>query len=265
MKFSVVHQISIITFFVPIPFQKVHSKLLQLMKSRNEIDLNAIADSVINEVNQQFTNQNEFYIAGHSFGTFVAMKIASMLEKRGKIGHVILIDGSPTHLFRLAQGFRRALQTGDPENDLIMVSFAQFCSNDQLDNFVKKLTTCSNLSAKIEVISELILAELKSNYSKEYLQNIIRAILNRLKLVMNLNFEKNELAGVIDAKLKSSITLIRPTQASFTDITEDYDLHKYTEQKVNVKYVNGNHLSVLENTELTNILNKITSQRAQES
>ncbi|XP_055326066.1 fatty acid synthase-like [Sitodiplosis mosellana] len=244
---------------------KIPSKLLQLMKSRNEIKLKAIADTIIDEVYGQFTNQNEYYIVGHSFGTYIAMKIASMLEKRGKVGHVILIDGSPTHLFRLAQGLRRTVQTGDPENDLIMVLFAHFCSTDMLDSFAKKLATCNSLLAKIELICEFVSSEFKTNYSKQYLYNITGAILNRLKLVMNLNFEKDEFAGVIDAKLKSSITLVRPTLASFTDIVEDYDLHKYTEQRVNVKYVDGNHLTVLENTELTNILNEITTQPTKES
>lgn len=235
------------------------------MKSRNEMDLNSIANTVIDEVYQRFADQNEYYIVGHSFGTYIAMKLASMLEKRGKIGHVILIDGSPSHLYRLAHGLRRAVQTGDAENDLIMVLFAHFCSTDLLDSFAKKLSTCNNLPTKIEIISEFVSTEFKINYSKQYLHNIIGAVLNRLKLVMNLNFEKNELAGVIDTKLKSFITLVRPTQASFTDIVEDYDLHKYTQQKVNIKYVDGNHLTVLKNIELTNILNKITSQRSNES
>lgn len=235
------------------------------MKSRNEIDLTAICTTVIDDVHQQFANQNEFYIVGHSFGTFVAMKIASMLEKRGKIGHIILIDGSPNHLFRLAQGLHRSIQTDNPENDLIMILFAHFLSNDRTESFTKKLTACNNLSMKIEVIGEFVSSEFKTNYTKQYLHNIIGAMLNRLKLVMKLNFENDSMAGILDAKLKSIITLIRPTQASFTDITEDYDLHKYTEQKVNVKYVDGNHLTVLENIELTHILNGITLQRSHAS
>lgn len=232
------------------------------MKSRNEIDIKAIADSVIDDVYHQFSNQNEFYLVAHSFGTITALKIASMLEKRGKLGHIILIDGSPHHLHRLLDGISRTIQSGNQENDLIMIIAAYFCSTHDI---AKKLMSCNNLSAKIELISDFILTDGKINYSKQYLCKMIGALLNRLKLVMNFNFDKNEMAGILDATLKATITLIKPTQASCTDIAEDYHLNKFTKQNVNIKYLDGNHLTVLENTKLINILNEITVQQTIES
>lgn len=232
------------------------------MKSRNEVDVKAIADTVINDIYHQFSNQNQYYLVAHSFGTITALKIASMLEKRGKLGHIILIDGSPHHIHRLVDGVRRTIQSGDQENDLIMIIVAYFCRTHDIAN---KLTSCNNLSAKIELVSDFILTECKINYSKQYLCKMIGALLNRLKLVMNFDFEKDEMAGILDAPLKASITLVKPTQASCTDIAEDYHLNKFTEQSVNIKYLDGNHLTVLENTELINILNEITAQKTIES
>lgn len=246
---------------------KAPAKLLQLMQSRNESVLDGIADSVIDKIYQSFEQQSAYYMVGHSFGALIALKIASMLEKRGKIGHIILIDGSPGYLSRLGQGLCRNIdhiRTAEIlENDLIMVLFTHFCSSDQLDRFSKKLTNCDendDLSTKIGLMSEFVTGEFKTAYSEKYLKNIMTAIVNRLKVVMNLNSQTDQLMGVMDRKLKSAITLIRPTQATFTEIAEDYDLHNYSEQKVNIKFVAGNHLTVLDNVELTDILNNITSR-----
>lgn len=228
------------------------------MKSRDQSDLDGIANSIIGDVNQMFTNQMKYYVIGHSFGTLVALRLASMLEKLGKIGHVILIDGSPDYLFKLADGVHKATKIHDNlEDNLIMILFMHFCGSDHSDVFVTKLMKCKSLSTKIELISEFISSEFKANYSKKYLLNHIEAILNRLKIVMSLNVEANELTDIVGNKLKSTITLIRPTHASFTKIADNYELHKYTQHKVNVKFIDGNHLSMLENIDLANILNDI--------
>lgn len=232
------------------------------MKSRNEIDVKAIAETVIDDVYHQFAKQNEYYLVAHSFGTITALKIASMLEKRGKSGHIILIDGSPHHIHRLADGLSRTVQSGDQENDLILIIVAYFCSTHDI---ASKLVSCNSLSAKMELVSDFILAECKINYSKQYLCKMIGALLSRLKLVMKFDFEKDEMAGILDKPLKASITLVKPTQASCIDIAEDYHLSKFTEQNVNIKYLDGNHLTVLENTELINILNEITVKQTIES
>lgn len=198
---------------------------------------------------------------GHSYGTLIALRIASMLEKLGKTGHIVLVDGSPEYLQRLAKGLRRAAQAKDNlENDLIMVIVTHFCKSEHFDEISNKIATHDNLASKLNLVIDFSLNEFKENYSPKYLHNIVVAILNRLKVVMNLNVKDNDIAAVMDKRLKAPITLIRPTQASFADIAEDYSLHKYTEQSVSIKYVEGNHLTVLENIELTNILNDLAAQ-----
>lgn len=43
----------------------------------------------------QLGNSKKFAIAAHSFGTLVALELASMLEELGYVGKLILIDGAP--------------------------------------------------------------------------------------------------------------------------------------------------------------------------
>lgn len=248
---------------------KIPAKLLQLMSSKDECDLNAIANSVRDDVIKLFDHQKRYFIVAHSYGTICALKLASVLEKRGKLGQVVIIDGAPRYLVKLLQGIRRnTSQTENLENDLIMVCFAHFCNSDQLDEFIKKLANCDKLSSKMELIADFVSVEFKTTYSAKYLVNVIVAVLNRLKALAKFNVlldNTDELTAVLDSKLKSPITLIRPSQTVISDISKDYDLHKYSECEINVKYVDGNHLTVIENVELSNILNGLTSSELIES
>lgn len=230
----------------------------QLMKSKLEDSLQRIADLAISDIQKCFTNQKRFYLLGYSFGSLIAVKIASMLEKRGQVGHVILIDGSPAYLKRLAQGLTKT-KTTDDDNLLIMVMFRHLCSSDLSEAFMARLSECTDWPMKVDLVVEFLSDEVVATYSREYLHDIIVAILNRLKVVISLNVTDDDVSGVIGSKLKSSITLVRPTQASFTDIIEDYGLNQYSEHAIDIKYVEGNHLTVLDNPELTNIINNVTS------
>lgn len=227
------------------------------MKSRNELSLDAIADSVIQEITEFFSNQKKYCVVAHSYGTLIAIKIAYLLEKFGKCGHIILIDGSPNYLKRMAQGLLRTTKIEDSTDVLIMVVFSQFCRSEFRNNFIAKLSQFSDVEQKIDLVMEFLSTEIKDKYSVEYIKKLAVAIMNRLKVVIGLNLEDGKISDVMENKLKSPITLIRPTQASFTDIDEDYSLHRYTEQEVNIKYVEGNHLTVLENPELTDIINSL--------
>lgn len=239
------------------------------MKSRDETDLDVIANSLIDEVSELFAQQKEYFIVGHSFGTLMAMKLAALLEKQGKLGKIVLIDGSPKYLLKLMEGIRRnASQTDNIENDLIMILYTHFCSCDHIDGFVKKLTNCDSISRKVALVTEFVSTEFKETYSEKYLIDVVVAVLNRLRSLVQLNKKMNEsdeLTAVIGGQLKSAITLIRPTQTSVADIAEDYDLNKYSENDVNIKYLDGDHLTVIENIELSNILNDLISHEQRES
>lgn len=213
-----------------------------------------------------FAGQKEFFIVGHSFGSLIALRIASMLEKLGKVGRLVLIDGSPEYLFRLTHGICQGNHVeGDIENDLFMILYFQICQSESVGDFVKGLIACKDITSKIDCLAQFTTPEFNEKYSKDYLYNVTVAILNRLKIIVTLDIGKDEMAGFLDTKLKSPITLIRPTEVSFADIEEDYNLNKFSENEVNVKYVEGHHLSVLENIELTNILNDIISQESSQS
>ncbi|XP_024868387.1 uncharacterized protein LOC112452421 isoform X2 [Temnothorax curvispinosus] len=57
-------------------------------------------------------------------------------------------------------------------------------------------------------------------------------------------------------RLKSSITLLKPTFPIVSFTEEDYGLHKVTEGKVQIHYVEGNHITMMDNDKIISAINE---------
>lgn len=95
----------------------------------------------------------------------------------------------------------------------------------------------------------------KAEYSKIYLKNFGYGLFNRLKMIL---YENNKCEK--DERIRSNITLIRPKVHLVSDIENDYGLMQYTDGQVAVSFVEGNHLSMIDNSELYTIINNICTQ-----
>lgn len=237
------------------------AKLLQLIKSGAETTIDGIVDVELDIVHRLLESQSKFVLVAHSFGTLVALKMAAQLERSGKIGHLILIDGSPTIIADMSRVFIRSAHCTDQIDDkIIEVIFNHLMDSiDKEREFLAKLklATEENWSAKVQLIIDYCSDEIRSAYSTEYLTNIITAISNRIKLAINAENGADPFVGMV---LKSPITLLRAMEAPVVDLTDDYGLQIYTEHKVNVLYIDGNHSSMLENGDLARAINRIADE-----
>ncbi|CAL1671642.1 unnamed protein product, partial [Lasius platythorax] len=57
------------------------------------------------------------------------------------------------------------------------------------------------------------------------------------------------------SRIKSPITLLKPTLSHVYEIEEDYGLHKITQNRVEVHYITGDHLTILKNEKVTAAIN----------
>lgn len=96
----------------------------------------------------------------------------------------------------------------------------------------------------------------KQEFSDKYLREIGYGLQNRFKIVLN---ENEEYTG---EKLQSNITLIRPATGFGVEIDNDYRLTKYTNGSVFVSFIDGNHLSMLDNVQLYEIINDICMNKS---
>lgn len=86
-------------------------------------------------------------------------------------------------------------------------------------------------------------------YTKEYLKLMLNALVNRIKLILNTDTKISSISN-------STAILIRPTIASVSNISEDYELSENFKVKLDVLRLEGNHFSILENPILIETLNK---------
>lgn len=217
--------------------------------------INDIADATLETVSKCFANQKQFYIIGYSFGSLVAIRLAQLLEQTGAIGRVLLIDGAPVYLKRLEAAITKSTSKDENSEDvLIMLAFFNLCSGEQTEKFIGQLQDCNSWAKKMDLLHDYLPDAIKSAYSTPYLHKILAAMSNRLKAVTKLNIDSDAVDKIV--KLQSAVTLIRPTQASFTDIAADYELSKLAARPIDLRFVHGNHLSMLDNEEITQIIDE---------
>lgn len=223
--------------------------IIQLIGSMEATSIEQISEAAFDTVRDCFSKQKQFYIVGHSFGAIVAIQLAQLLERNGANGRVLLVDGSPDYLQRMSKAMIKTTSKKESEEDAtIMLIFFNGGSGERTHKFIMQLQECKTWSQKMDLLYRHMPETLKSNYSSEYLYELIHAMSNRLKAVMKMNLE----TAIV--KLKSPVMLLRPKLASFNDIADDYELSKYAEQPVEVRYIDGDHLTMLDNTETTKII-----------
>lgn len=233
---------------------KIPAILIQLMNSMQTSTINDIADATLDNVSKCFVNQKQFYIVGYSFGSLVALRLAQLFERTGGIGRVVLVDGAPVYLKRLEAAITKSTSRDENrENVLVTLAFYNLCSGGDTEKFATKLADCDSWSKKMDLLHDCLPDAIKTAYSTPYLHKIIAAMSNRLKAVSKLSDTGTDDTVV---KLQSPITLIRPTQASFTDIADDYELSNLATRPIDVRYVQGNHLSMLDNPEVAKIIDE---------
>lgn len=227
--------------------------LIPLTKTKNATTIEAIAESIIITVTNCFAQQKRFYLIGYSFGAVVALQLAQLLERSGKYGRVVLIDGSPIYLQKFFASMSASGAKKANEDMLFMLLYFNLTRTDQTYDFIDQLQNAESLQKKIDLLLRYFPDSLKSLYSVQYLVDVITAMANRLNIITqaNVNDDTKQFA-----KLKSLVTLIRPAQASIPDIANDYHLSKYTEQSVDLRVVDGNYLKMLNSNEVAEIINQ---------
>jgi hypothetical protein len=176
----------------------------------------------------------------------LTLEIANLLEANGKKGTVKIIDGSPQFLKKIASiispdGADKGIQT------TILVTCARLLLQNEIKATLEKVFAHNTWDAQLTAFAEI--GETRSQYTMAYGIKMLKALVNRFKICVNA--EKLSLPVLQN----TSISLIRPTEASTAGFDEDYGLGKYCSEKVNVSVIAGNHASILRNDELLKLLN----------
>lgn len=195
-----------------------------------------------------FSQNEEFLIIGYSFGSLLTLEFATILEKTGRKGSIIVADGSPQFVHKLTNFSFNGKTLGEIKAVFITYSIRLFF----MDNFKeveKKVFSFSSWDDQLKCVGKHI-AEM-SKLSQEYATDMLEAVLRRIKISLHVdNYPFTILT-------KTPISLIKSSQSSLTNIEDDYGLGQFSTNTMKTIVCEGDHASILLSREFIQIIEDI--------
>ncbi|CAH0713521.1 unnamed protein product, partial [Brenthis ino] len=193
-----------------------------------------------------------YILLGYSFGTIPMLKLASILESEGHNGTIFCVDGSPDFLYGLLTMTMPSKNEAQLQNNLLCTTIDIVSPNNDISStLMENLAEIESFEDRIEYTIKV--CPVQDVYSKHFIGCIAKSCFDRLQIVLNMGEFK---------KVKAPITLLRPKETpSQLIIEENYCLDKYTESNVTVHLLEGNHVSIIENKDCANIINRVISEQ----
>ncbi|KAG5668080.1 hypothetical protein PVAND_016035 [Polypedilum vanderplanki] len=225
--------------------------LLQMSSCWYAKSLDEMYSAVVDDVLKLYENEKSFLLIGYSFGSILTLKLVSALESKGKIGKVILIDGSPKLMQQIVLQFlpSRIKTENDMENLVLKHYFRLIFPKERTDRLSKILQE-KTWEEKMLKVEEILVNY--NSHSEQFIKNLLFGLLQRIKIAANLNLKSFD-------QLSSPITLIKPNEITLHEIEDDYGLQIYTKNKIQINFLKGNHSNIIENFDLSSLVNKIFS------
>ncbi|XP_021703368.1 fatty acid synthase [Aedes aegypti] len=221
--------------------------MLQLSSTLDCDSIPDIIERVIDEICEtMFNGFEDITIVAYSFGALIAIEIARYLQAKGIRGELLLLDGAPKYL---KQWSLKQLNNNPSDGEiqkLILLVLIAMVFPDQPPEKAMAILEITSFDDQIEKLIEL--GAEQSEYSPEYTRKMTKALCRRIKMAALMYLDE-------DQPLDLPITLVRPTDAVFSDIEDDYGLSSYTTGAITLRMVEGNHVSMLENADLVEMIN----------
>ncbi|XP_024893544.1 fatty acid synthase-like, partial [Temnothorax curvispinosus] len=196
---------------------------------------------------KKMKDQRKFLIVGYSYGSLIAIELARLLEAKDFSGRLILIDGAPDQVKILVNQYFYCASLEELQNTVLLGLLGTYATINK-KAIALELNKCNTVDEKLKVFHAYFPKDINV-LTIEHQKLIYFTIYNHIVAVQDYDISSLP-------RLKSSITLLKPTFpiASFTE--EDYGLHKVTEGKVQIHYVEGNHITMMDNDEIISVINE---------
>lgn len=138
-------------------------------------------------------------------------------------------------------------------------------SNEQVDNKILKQVSdiigvavdeekfeevFQESSWPVKIIKILEITDKQEQYSLHYVEKIINALRNRIRIILSSDFK------ITDKLASSTATLVKASDQFLVGFGEDFNLNENISTKINIFTIEGDHFSVLENSKLIDILHE---------
>lgn len=172
----------------------------------------------------------------------------------GHKGTIFCIDGAPDFLYAILTLTMQTKNDRLIQNNLIKHTLDLVSpKSDVSDTLLEKLNEIESFEDRIHYAIKV--NPVQTQYSNNFISSMAMCSYDRLKMV--LNHTENDIK-----KIKAPIILLRPKENPPNMIIEDtYGLDKLTEGPVTVHHLEGNHVSIIENKDCANIINRILAEQ----
>ncbi|CAH1636735.1 unnamed protein product [Spodoptera littoralis] len=224
---------------------KVRAMTFQLGPDINQENIQKMAIDILTFMKKRFELKSNFYLMGYSFGVNVALELAALFEKEGRVGTVYCLDSSPDALRVQLDAYVGNLTDTELQNKIVehMYRLMTGRDNEELKNDLERSETWSEkVDACVSRLREL------ASYSNQYKRSILESAYRRIMLARQ--YEP-------DFKLESQLVLMKGIpHPKAGPLPEDYNLSKYTTKPVKVFNIESDHASAPHDCRVSNIINK---------
>ncbi|KAK0091807.1 hypothetical protein PV326_002676 [Microctonus aethiopoides] len=231
---------------------------LQLDNTRsNYLSIPDIANELWPHVLSRNKGRRDFVITGYSFGSLIAIELARKFEAEGLTGRLILIDGAPELMKAIKSQHLTASNNEELETNVLLgiMDIVVPASSDSSELLIG-LQQCTSWQEKLDKFIASIPAGTLA-ISADHQRNFCISVYNRLIALENYDISRM-------SPLRSPILLLKPSIPSVTNISNDYGLSAITREKIEVYTIEGNHVTILDNTKVALAINNEPLEDADE-
>ncbi|XP_063894600.1 fatty acid synthase [Helicoverpa armigera] len=224
---------------------KVQAMAFQLGPDMADDNIQKMAGNILKFMKKRFKLKSNFYLLGYSFGVNVALELAALLEKEGRVGTVYCLDSSPDALRVQLDAYIGHSTDSELQNSIAEHMYRLMTGTDS-EELKKDLEESETWSEKIKACVRRLRG--LASYSNQYKTSILQAAYRRIMEARQ--YEPN-------LKLQSELILIKGIpHPKAKPLPEDYNLSKYTTKPVKVFQIESDHASAPYDCRVSNIVNK---------
>ncbi|XP_015113026.1 fatty acid synthase [Diachasma alloeum] len=206
-----------------------------------------MAEQLLPYILKKNRGRKHFVIVGYSYGSLVAIELMRKLEARSCCGKIILIDGAPLYM-KAIKDQQLLAENSDALQTNVLVGMADTALPEVSRGLLMDLKKCKSWEQKLDVFMARAPAD-TLGISAEQQRKICTCIYNRLLALDNYDISSLPC-------LRSPITLLKPTHETLKNLPADYGLRKVTSGNLQCHTLDGNHVTILDNPEVTSIINE---------
>lgn len=223
--------------------------ILQLLGTIDCKSMNEIVEKLTPDILDLFADVDNFILIGHSFGAALSHQFAKILEAHDKSGRIILVDGSPEFVNRLASKMMSERTEQGLKETVSSVLFNMFAPLAKPNIAQAAFEKHDNWTARTKSLVEMS-KEFPFDY--ELLKNLfVMSFVNRCYISEKIQIED------FCALKSSTISLVKSTVPAVVGLSADYGLSQYACGDVKVKSVDGDHVTILLNPDLAESIRKL--------